>query len=198
MTRRSTPSWEKLLYRGRRRRGKVPREGFIGRPKINGQIRVPYVRVLGPDKKAIGILPTREAQAMAQRQGLDLVMVGPQGDPPVCGIMDFGKWLYEQKVRERESKKKQHSSEVREMRMKMKIGEHDYNVKLKKMRQFLEQRDRIRVTLIIRGREVVHVDLAYKLLEKLKTDLEDLARMEGKYRAQLEGRKSIQMMLVPK
>jgi translation initiation factor IF-3 len=165
---------------------------------VNGQIRDPYVRVVGPDKKAIGIMQTREALALAQRQGLDLVLVAPQGDPPVCGIMDFGKWLYEQKVKQRESKKKQHSAEVREMRLKMKISTHDYETKLRKMREFLEAKDRIRVTLWIRGREVVHTDLALKLLERLGKDLADIARVDGGPRMQLEGRKNIQIMLVPK
>ena len=159
---------------------------------------MPYVRVIGPDRKPIGILPTREALSLAQRQGLDLVLVAPQGDPPVCGIMDFGKYLYEQKVKSRESKKKQHSAEVREMRMKMKIDKHDYDVKLRKMREFLAEKDRIRVTLMIRGREVTHIDLAFKLLERLSGDLADIARVDGRPRVQLEGRKSIQIMLVPK
>ncbi|HDQ99306.1 MAG TPA: translation initiation factor IF-3 [candidate division WOR-3 bacterium] len=170
----------------------------MGRPRVNGQIRVPYVRVIGPDRKPIGILPTREALSLAQRQGLDLVLVAPQGDPPVCGIMNFGKYLYEQKVKSRESKKKQHSAEVREMRMKMKIDKHDYDVKMRKMREFLTEKDRIRVTLMIRGREVTHTDLAFKLLERLSSDLADVARVDGRPRVQLEGRKSIQIMLVPK
>lgn len=143
-------------------------------------------------------MPTREAYALAQRQGLDLVLVAPAGDPPVCGIMDFGKWLYEQKTKQRESKKKQHSAEVRDMRLKMKISAHDYETKLRKMREFLEAKDRIRVTLWIRGREVVHTDLALKLLNRLEADLADVARVDGKPRMQLEGRKNIQLMLVPK
>jgi len=112
--------------------------------------------------------------------------------------MNFGKYLYEQKVKSRESKKKQHSAEVREMRMKMKIDKHDYDVKMRKMREFLTEKDRIRVTLMIRGREVTHTDLAFKLLERLSSDLADVARVDGRPRVQLEGRKSIQIMLVPK
>lgn len=135
---------------------------------------------------------------MAQRQGLDLVLIAPQGDPPVCGIMDFGKYLFEQKVKSRESKKKQHSAEVRDIRMKMKIDKHDYEVKLKKMREFLAEKDRIRVTLMIRGREVTHTDLAMALLNRVGTDLADVAKVDGRPRMQMEGRKSIQIMLVPK
>jgi translation initiation factor IF-3 len=165
---------------------------------VNEQIRVPFVMVIGQDKKPLGVMPTREAVGLAQRQSLDLVMLAPQNDPPVCGIMDFGKYLYEQKAKLKESKKKQHSAEVREMRMKMKIDTHDYDVKVKKMREFIEQKDRIRVNLMIRGREALHTDLAFKLLERLKADLADVARMDGAPRVIMEGRKSIQMMLVPK
>jgi len=159
---------------------------------------VPYVRVIGTDKKPIGILPTREAVGLARRQELDLVMLAPNEEPPVCGILDFGKYLYEQKTRQRESKKKQHQTEVREMRMKMKIGPGDYEVKLRKMREFLGEKDRIRVTLWLRGREVVHADLGMRLMEKLAADLSDIARIEGEARQTTEGRKSIQMMLVPR
>lgn len=159
---------------------------------------MPYVRVIGTDKKPIGILPTREAVALARRQGMDLVMLAPNEDPPVCGILDFGRYMYEQKARLRESKKRQHQSEVRDMRMKMKIDRHDYEVKLRKMREFLTTKDRIRLTLWLRGREVLHTDLAYKLLERIGQDLADMARIEGEPRVTLEGRKSIQIMIVPK
>lgn len=165
---------------------------------MNEQIRVPYVRVIGVDKKPIGILPTREAVGLARRQELDLVVLAPNEDPPVCGILDFGKYLYELKARARESKKRQHSTEVREMRMKMKIDTHDYEVKVRKMREFLMDKDRIRITLIVRGREILHADLGMKLLERLANDLADIGKVEGQPKLQGEGRKSIQMMLVPK
>jgi len=159
---------------------------------------VPYVKVIGSDKKLIGILPTRDAIGLARRQGLDLVVLVPNEEPPVCGIVDFGKYLYEQKVRLRESKKKQHATEVREMRMKMKIGPGDYEVKIRKMREFLAEKDRIRVTLFVRGREIVHADLGMKLMSRLSQDLADVARVEAPPRLLTEGRKSIQMMLVSK
>ncbi len=159
---------------------------------------MPYVRVIGTDRKPIGILPTRDAISLARRQGLDLVVLAPNEDPPVCGIVDFGRYLYEQKVKQRESKKRQHTTEVRDMRMKMKIDTHDYEVKIKKMREFLLEKDRIRVTLWLRGREIVHSDLGLKLMERIGNDLGDVARIEAPPRIQTEGRKSIQMMLVPK
>jgi translation initiation factor IF-3 len=189
------------LHESRRRTTyprRVARDGFKNRPRVNEQIRVPYVKVIGSDKKLIGILPTREAIGLARRQGLDLVVLVPNQEPPVCGIVDFGKFLYEQKVRMRESKKKQHATEVREMRMKMKIGPGDYEVKIRKMREFLADKDRIRVTLFVRGREIVHADLGMRLMDRLSRDLADVARVEAPPRLQTEGRKSIQMMLVPK
>ena len=125
-------------------------------------------------------------------------MLAPNADPPVCGIMDFGRYLYEQKAKQKESKKKQHAAEVRDIRMKMKIDTHDYQVKLRKIQEFLAQRDRIRVTLFLRGREIVHADLGFKLLQRLRTDLDGIAKVEAEPRLITEGRKSIQMMLVPK
>lgn len=174
------------------------REGLKDRPRANEQIKVPYVRVIGVDKRPIGILPTREAIALARRQNLDLVMLAPNEEPPVCGIMDLGRYLYEQKARQRESKKKQHQTQVRQIRMKMKIDKHDYEVKLKKMREFLADKDRIKLVLWLRGREVLHTDLAMQLIERIKQDLADVAKVEGQVRLFDEGKKSIQLMLVPK
>lgn len=156
------------------------------------------MRVIGADKRPIGIMPTREAIALARRQNFDLIMVAPNEEPPVTRIMDLGRYLYEQKARERESKKKQHQTEVRQIRLKMKIGKHDYEVKLRKMREFLLEKDRIRLILWLRGREVLHTDLAYKLIDRIRQDLADVARVDGQVRFQNEERKSIQLMLVPK
>lgn len=150
------------------------------------------------DKKPIGIMPTREAIILARRQNLDLVMLAPKEEPPVCGIMDYGRYLYEQKAKQRESKKKQHQTQVREIRMKMKIDRHDYEVKLRKIREFLADRDRVRLTLWLRGREVLHTDLAYQLIDRIRQDLADVAKVEGNIRLQTEGKKSLQLMLVPK
>jgi translation initiation factor IF-3 len=165
---------------------------------VNEQIRVPYVRVIGTDKRPIGILPTREAVALARHQDLDLVVLAPNEEPPVCGILDFGRYLYEQKARLRESKKKQHQTEVRDMRMKLKIDTHDYEVKLKKIREFLTGKDRVRLTLWLRGREVLHQDIAHRLMERISGDLADVGRFETAPKVQLEGRKNLQVMVVPK
>ncbi len=143
-------------------------------------------------------MPTREAIALARRQNLDLILVAPNEEPPVTRIMDLGRYLYELKARQRESKKKQHQTEVRQIRLKMKIDKHDYEHKLRKMREFLAGKDRIRLILWLRGREVQHTDLAYKLIERVRHDLADVARVDGQVKFQDEGRKSIQLLLVPK
>jgi translation initiation factor IF-3 len=180
--------------------GRTPyrREGFENRPRINEQIRIPYVRVIGPDRKPIGILPIRDAIQLARRQDLDLVELAPSADPPVCGILDYGRYAYQQKVKDRESKKKTHSVSVREMRFMMRISVNDYDTKMKKVREFLIDRDRVRVTIRLRGREVLHKDLAFKLAGRIRTDLADLAAVEGEPRIAGEGRQSIQLMFFPK
>jgi len=174
------------------------REGFEGRPRVNEQIRVHYVRVIGPDKKPIGILPIRDAIQLARRQGLDLVEIAPNADPPVTGIMDFGKYLFQLKVKERESRKKTHAVGVREMRFMMRISENDYQTKMKKVKEFLAERDRVRVTVRLRGREVLHKDFAHRLIDRIRTDLADVAAMDGEAKTIGEGRQSIQAMFFPK
>jgi len=175
------------------------RDGFEGRPRHNEQIRVHHVRVIGVDKKPIGILPTRDALQLARSQGLDLVEVAPTADPPVCGIMDFGRYIYQQKVKDRESKRHQHSVEVREMRFMMRISENDFMTKLKKIQEFLGDRDRVRVTIRLRGRENLHRDLAMKLMDRIRSELAPIASMDGEpVRMGEGGRQSIQVMFYPK
>uniref|UniRef100_A0A7C6E9M3 Translation initiation factor IF-3 n=1 Tax=candidate division WOR-3 bacterium TaxID=2052148 RepID=A0A7C6E9M3_UNCW3 len=168
------------------------------RPRANEAIRVPYVRVIGTDKKMIGVLPIREAILLARRQGMDLVEVSPNADPPVCLIADYGKYIYELKCREKESRKKQRSTEVREMRLRMKIGRHDYLVKLAKIKELLANRDRVRVSLILRGREVLHRDLAMKLIEQLTHDLADVASVESEPKVMGEKSQTVSVMFIPK
>ncbi|MEO0069861.1 MAG: translation initiation factor IF-3 [candidate division WOR-3 bacterium] len=171
---------------------------FNNRPRVNEAIKVPYVRVIGTDKKMIGILPIREAVSLARRQGLDLVEVSPNADPPVCLITDYGKYVYQLKCREKEARKKQHATTVREMRLRMKIGKHDYLVKLAKIKELLANRDRVRVTLTLRGREVLHRDLAMQLIEQLKNDLAGVATVEGEPKITGEKNQTVQVMFLPK
>lgn len=174
------------------------RDGFKDRPRVNEQIKVHYVRVIGVDKKPIGILPIRDAIQMARNQDLDLVELAPGADPPVCGIMNFGKFIYQQKVKDRESRRKLHSVEVREMRFMMRISENDYQTKLKKIQEFLAARDRVRISIKLRGREVLHKDIAFKLVERLRQDLASAANLDGEPKIIGEGRQSIQAMFFPR
>lgn len=163
--------------------------------RVNERIRVPQVRLVGTDGELIGILPTRDALAMAQEQGLDLVEVAAKSRPPVCRIMDFGKFKYEQSKKARKAKRKQHTMQLKEIKIRPKIEDHDYQFKLRHAREFLEHRDKVKVTLTYRGREMAHPELGQKLLDKFVNDLMDLANIEQ--HAKLEGR-NMTMVLIPK
>lgn len=143
-------------------------------------------------------MPTKEALRIAKSQGLDLIEIAPNAQPPVCGIMDRGKYLYELKSKAKEMKKKQHSTSVREIRFSMKISENDYQVKLNKIKEFLANRDRVRVTLIMRGREILHKNLAMGVIRRVITDLADVANVESAPKILGEGRQVITVMLLPK
>ncbi len=153
---------------------------------MNDRIRVPQVRVIGDDGEQIGILSTREALQMAQEKGLDLVEVSPTARPPVCRIMDYGKFKYEQSKRERVARKKQHVMHLKEIKLRPKVEDHDYATKLRRAREFLQERDKVKFTVTFRGREVAHPELGHRLLEKVLAELADIASAESVVRA--EGR----------
>lgn len=163
--------------------------------RVNERIRVPQVRVIGDDGSQVGILPTREALVMAQSKGLDLVEVSPTSRPPVCRIMDYGKFKYEQNRRARKAKKNQHQMQLKEVKMRPKIDDHDYNFKLQHAREFLEERDKVKFTITFRGREVAHQDLGYKIINQIIVDLQDVALVETPPRS--EGR-TLTMTVSPK
>ncbi len=163
--------------------------------RVNERIRIPQVRVIGDDGQQVGILPTREALAMAQARGLDLVEVSPTSRPPVCRIMDYGKYKYEQNRRAREAKKKQHQMQLKEIKLRPKIDDHDYDTKINHAREFLEGRDKVKLTLQVRGREMAHQDLGYRLIRKALEDLAEIALVESPPRS--EGR-TLTAVLMPK
>ncbi len=148
--------------------------------RVNRQIKAKEVRLIDENGKQIGIVPLKEALAIAEEKGLDLVEVAPQANPPVCKIMDYGKFKYEMKKKEREARKKQreHQIEVKDIRMKVRIEEHDLQVKLKHMREFLEDGDKVRVRIRFRGRENVHPELGDRLYKRIVEELQDLAEVE--------------------
>ncbi|MEM7771046.1 MAG: translation initiation factor IF-3 [Cyanobacteria bacterium P01_E01_bin.6] len=164
-------------------------------PTINERIRFPQIRVIDSDGGQMGIMEPYEALKLAQQKELDLVLISDKADPPVCRIMNYGKYKFEQEKKAREARKKQHTSDVKEVKMRYKIGEHDYNVRVNQAERFLKSGDKVKATVMFRGREIQHSDLAEKLLQRLATDLGELAEVQQVPKR--EGR-NMMMMLAPK
>ncbi len=159
-------------------------------------IRVPRVRVVDPDGEPLGILSTSDALQKANEAELDLVEVAPSADPPVCRIMDYGKFKYEKSKKEKEAKKKQHQVHLKEVKFHPKTEEHDYKFKMEHARKFLLNGDRVKATMVYRGREITHIDIGRKVLEKLEEDLKDIATGEQQFR--MEGRNMVSTYLPDK
>jgi len=162
---------------------------------VNERIRVPQVRVIGDDGEQIGVITTREAIAMAQAKGLDLVEVSPTARPPVCRIMDYGKFKYEQNRRARKAKKKQHHTQLKEIKMRPKIEDHDFGTKVNHAREFLMERDKVKLTITFRGREIARPEIGHRLMNRVIESLSDVATVESNPRH--EGR-SITAVMMPK
>ena len=143
--------------------------------------------MVGEEGEPLGVVAIQDALRLAEEAGLDLVEVAPTAVPPVCRIIDYSKYKYEQEKREKEAKKKQKVVHIKEIRLGPKIGEHDYQFKLRNLMDFLQKGDKVKVTMIFRGREMAHVDLGRKILEKLSSDIsgvgeiEEQPRMEGRF-----------------
>ena len=161
----------------------------------NELIHAREVRVIGAEGEQLGILQRNEAIAMAREIGCDLVEVSSNATPPVCRIMDYGKFKYEQQKKKQDAKKRHAVVQVKEIKVRPKTDEHDYETKLKHIRSFLEDGDRCKVTVFFRGREIVHKDRGIEILERIVKDLEDVGKVEQEPRA--EGR-TLQMLVVPK
>ena len=161
----------------------------------NELIHAREVRVIGAEGEQLGILQRNEAIAMAREIGCDLVEVSSNATPPVCRIMDYGKFKYEQQKKKQDARKRQAVVQVKEIKVRPKTDEHDYETKLKHIRSFLEDGDRCKVTVFFRGREIVHKDRGIEILERIVKDLEDVGKVEQEPRA--EGR-TLQMLVVPK
>lgn len=162
--------------------------------RINRQIRAPNVRVIGPEGDQVGIVQTREALTMAQNVGLDLVEIAPNAQPPVCKIIDYGKFRYDQTKREKESKKSQHQVRVKEIKVKPNIDEHDFLTKLKRAQGFLEKGNKVKVTCMFRGREMAHPQLGKRVVDRMCKELEEFAQAEAP--AKMMGR-SMTCVLAP-
>jgi translation initiation factor IF-3 len=153
------------------------------------------VRVVGADSEQLGILPLSEALALAESQHLDLVEVSPTANPPVCRIMDYGKYKYQQSKRLQEARKKQVQIQLKEVKLRPKTDEHDLQFKIKHVRRFLEEGNKAKISVIFRGREITHTELGLAALEKFATDLQDICVIE--VRPRIEGR-SMFMIVAPK
>ena len=173
-----------------RPRRDMPQDGV----RRNEQIRAREVRVIGAEGEQIGILSRMEAMALAREAGMDLVEVAATADPPVCRIMDFGKFRYEQQQKKKEAKRNQSVVQIKEIKVRPKTDDHDYETKLRHIRRFLGDGDRCRVTVFFRGREIVHKDRGQAILERVIEDTRDVGRVEQEPSA--EGR-TLQMLLVP-
>jgi translation initiation factor IF-3 len=161
-------------------------------PRVNRDIRALRVRLINELGEMVGVLDVREAEEMAVEAGLDLIEISPNADPPVCKIGDYGKFKYEAQKKANEARKKQKVIEVKEIKLRPGIDDHDYDVKMRQMRQFLEEGDKVKVTLRFRGREMAHQDLGVKVLERVRDELADLSKIETYPR--LEGRQMVMVL----
>ncbi|MBE9128888.1 MULTISPECIES: translation initiation factor IF-3 [unclassified Coleofasciculus] len=164
-------------------------------PQINERIRFPEIRVIDMDGTQLGIISPQDALRIAEEKELDLVLVSDKADPPVCRIMDYGKYKFEQEKKAREARKKQHTADVKEVKMRYKIEDHDYYVRVNAAERFLKSGDKVKATITFRGREIQHSDLAEDLLKRMATDLQKVAEVQQAPKR--EGR-NMMMLLSPK
>ncbi|WP_425597035.1 translation initiation factor IF-3 [Shimia thalassica] len=159
---------------------------------MNERIRAPEIRLIGAEGENVGVVQPGEALRMAQDAGLDLVEISPNATPPVCKIMDHGKFKYEQQKRESEARKKQTTIQVKEVKFRPNTDTHDYDVKMRNVVKFLEKGDKVKVTLRFRGREMAHQNLGRQLLERVAEDTKELGKVESM--PKMEGRQMIMMI----
>ncbi len=162
---------------------------------MNEEIRVPQVRLIDENGEMLGVMSARDAQSRAYAVGLDLVEISPTAQPPVCKILDFGKFKYEQQKKRNEAKKRQKLVEIKEVKVRPNIDENDYQVKMRAMRSFIEEGDKVKVTLRFRGREMAHQDIGARVLERIRTDLEAETKVEQMPRMEM---RQMVMVLSPK
>jgi len=163
--------------------------------RINQGIRVPQVRVIDFEGKQLGILPIAEALAEAGKVGMDLVEVAPNSNPPVCRIMDYGKFRYQQSKKLQVARKSAATVQIKEMRLRPKIDEHDREIKIRKVKEFLEEGDKVKISMLFRGREIAYTSIGLKIMESIREELESIATVEQHPR--IEGR-SMVMVVSPK
>jgi translation initiation factor IF-3 len=165
------------------------------RINVNRRIRAKEVRLIDPDGKQLGVIPLAEALEVAASHGLDLVEVAPNVSPPVCRIMDYGRYKYQQNKKLQEAKKRQSTFQVKEIKLRPRTGEHDFQVKMRHVKRFLDNRDKVKVSVIFRGREMAHTEAGVELLQRVVEETSEFAVVEQE--ARKEGRIMV-MVLAPK
>ncbi len=173
----------------------IPQKPKTDEPRINGQINSASIRLIDSKGGMLGVVSSREGQRLAEQAGLDLVEISPNAEPPVCKIMDYGKYKYEAQKKAAEQRKKQKVIVVKEIKLRPTIDKHDLEVKLRAVQKFIEDGDKVKFTLKFRGREIAHQEFGMKVLEHIRTELADSVKVEVSPR--MEGRQMI-MMIAPK
>jgi translation initiation factor IF-3 len=164
-------------------------------PRVNDEIRAPQVRLIDAEGEMQGVMSARDAWLRAQAVGLDLLEISPNADPPVVKILDFGKFKYEQQKKKNEAKKKQKVIEIKEIKVRPNIDENDYQVKMRAMKSFIEEGDKVKVTLRFRGREMAHQEIGIRVLERIRTEMDTTSKVEQMPR--MENRQMV-MVLTPR
>ncbi len=164
-------------------------------PRINEEIRVREVQLIDSTGDNKGVVDIQTARSMAEAAGLDLVEIAPNSTPPVCKILDYGKYKYQAQKKAAEARKRQHVVEIKEIKLRPMIDDHDYDVKMRSMKRFFEEGDKVKITLRFRGREMAHQELGYQLLNRVKGDIGPMAKVESEPR--FEGRQMV-MVLAPR
>jgi translation initiation factor IF-3 len=164
-------------------------------PRVNEEIRVPQVRLIDQDGEMVGVMTAREAVLRAYSVGLDLLEISPNAEPPVCKILDYGKFKYEQQKKRNEARKKQKVIEIKEIKVRPNIDENDYQVKMRAMKSFIEEGDKVKVTLRFRGREMAHQEIGIRVLERIRDELDPVTKVEQMPR--MENRQMV-MVLSPR
>ncbi|MEJ0015630.1 MAG: translation initiation factor IF-3 [Acetobacteraceae bacterium] len=164
-------------------------------PRVNEEIRAPQVRLIDQEGEMQGVMSARDAMLRAQSVGLDLLEISPNAVPPVVKILDFGKFKYEQQKKKNEAKKKQKVIEIKEIKVRPNIDENDYQVKMRAMKSFIEEGDKVKVTLRFRGREMAHQEIGIRVLERIKNEMDPMSKVEQMPR--MENRQMV-MVLTPR
>jgi translation initiation factor IF-3 len=164
-------------------------------PRVNEEIRSPQIRLIDQDGEMLGVMSARDAMLRAYSVGLDLLEISPNADPPVCKILDYGKFKYEQQKKKNEAKKKQKIIEIKEVKVRPNIDENDYQVKVRAMKSFIDEGDKVKVTLRFRGREMAHQEIGVRVLERIRAEMDPTSKVEQMPR--MENRQMV-MVLSPR